>query len=110
MMKFAAFMEEELVSYYNDLSNFNFSFSNPWLWISMVLLFLALSRLWHTRKAFSFCFVLIVVLIFSTIAQNFTEYIPIEDTAVPCYSLIVKMATFLVVSVITIYYFFIGSD
>lgn len=98
---------KKLWPYLNELKNFHFSLSNPLLWVIFCVSFLLLSRQWGTKKAFSFCLIITVVLLATTLLEN---YIPSASGAAELFDFtIIKLISIFVISLITIYYFFIKN-
>jgi hypothetical protein len=52
--------------YLDSLANYEFYLFNPLFWIALCLLLLILIRRWDTKKAFSFCVVIAIILLGTT--------------------------------------------
>ena len=59
-------LKETLIPYLDSLKNFNFSFLNPLFWVFILALFLILLRFWQTKKSFSFCLTITIILLATT--------------------------------------------
>ncbi|MBN2120170.1 MAG: hypothetical protein JW734_03825 [Candidatus Omnitrophica bacterium] len=53
-----------------SLKDFQFSFRNHLFWIFVLVLFVILTRFWKAKKAFSFCFVTVALLLLTTKAEE----------------------------------------
>lgn len=102
-------LQRNFSRYFNELGNFNFSLFNPLFWIFFLIAFLILSRLWKYRKAFSFCLTVTIVLFISAWAEkavvNF--FVGRHETFDP---VLTRMGTFIVITFILLYYFFVKGD
>ncbi len=90
-----------------EMQNFRFYFSNPIFGLLILTTFLILSRSWGLKKSFSYCFVISSILYLTTKITIHLN-LPIEGSAVT-YADIVKFISIFIITLISIYYFFIRN-
>jgi hypothetical protein len=90
-----------------ELQEFKFQLDNPIFWLIMLFTLLILSRKWGTKKAFSYCMVVGTVLYLSSIAVTRMN-ISIQQSNFT-YSTLLKIFTFFLLTLITLYYLFIKN-
>jgi hypothetical protein len=90
-----------------ELQNFHFYFSNPIFGLLILAAFLILARSWGLKKAFSYCLVISSILYLTTKIIIHSS-LPIEGSAVT-YADIIKIVAIFILTLITIYYFFIEN-
>jgi len=100
--------EKTISRYFDDLGNFHFSLFNPFFWVFLVILFFILSRPWGYKKSFSFCLIIAIALLGTTVLENM-----MADTLAKSELFdfsVVKIVSLFIISMITLYYLFIKSD
>lgn len=91
--------------YLQKLGNFEFTVSNPLLWIFLVIIFLILAMLWTGKKAGSFCLVVTGLLLGTTWIEKVIQgNIGAYDRT------LVRILFFLVLGCVVIYYSMIKGD
>lgn len=90
-----------------EMQNFHFYFSNPIFGILILTTFLILARSWGLKKAFSYCLVVSSILYLTTKIIIHSS-LPIEGSGVT-YADIIKIIAIFILTLITIYYFFIEN-
>jgi len=91
--------------YLTELKNFQFSVFNPLLWVFFLILVLFLSGRWGYKKAFSYCLVVVVILLANTLFEKF-----LENRFEISESVLTKAMAMLFVALVSIYYFFVRND
>jgi len=94
--------------YLNELLNAHFSLSNPLFWVFFLILVLILSRSWGIKKSFSFCAIIAVVLLATTMLENF-----MADTLAKSLifdARVLKLIAMLIITLVSIYYFLIRRN
>lgn len=95
----------QALSYFNELKNFHFSLFNPLFWVIFMLSFLLLSRQWGRRKALSFCSIITVVLLATTMLGR---YLPNAPGPFEFFDFtVLRLISIFVIILISIYYFFV---
>lgn len=95
-----------LSSHLKSLQNFDFSFFNPLFWIFLLILFLVLLRFWETKKSFSFCFTIGVVLLATTEMERYvTDLFTRPGETLDLF--VIRISSLLLISVISLYYLFL---
>ena len=102
-------LKKILLSYLNSLKQFHFDFLNPLFWIFLFVLFLILARLWYTKKSFSFCLIIAIILLATTKLENLIKNFFFKsgesfDTT------IIRALSALFILLISMYYFIIRED
>ncbi len=59
--------------HFEELKAFSFNATNPLFWMSGIVLFLVMTRFWHTKKAFSFSLLVAVLLLLTTMLEGVVE-------------------------------------
>ena len=98
--------------YIKDIQNFNFYFQNPVFWVFFMVLFLILeiARSWSPEKAFFFCTSIAFTLLGSKwIEKTMIDFFTIQGYSAGFDPFILKIAAFVVISVITIYFVFVDN-
>jgi len=99
--------------YFKDIQNFNFYFHNPVFWVFFMILFLMLEigRSWSPGKAFFFCTSIAFTLLGSKwIEKPMTDLFTIKGYPAGFDPFILRVAAFVVISVITIYFVFVDNS
>ena len=102
-------LEKVIRPYYNDLGKFKFSYANPLFWALIFLLFCILAILWRPKKSLSFCFILTAILLINTQIENFIGSISKPGDGVDP-AIIARVASWIVIGFISIYYALIRED
>lgn len=97
-----------ILLYLKELRNFHFSLFNPLFWVFLLILFLILSRAWGYRKSFSYCSILAIVLLVTTMLENSLASTLAKSEVFD--ATVLKIISIFVISMVTLYYFFIRSD
>jgi hypothetical protein len=95
-----------LGSHLENLQHFKLSVFNPLFWISILVLFLILWRLWDIKKSFSFSWVIATILLVSSYAEGFIAGLIIKygGTFDPFFFRIIPVV---IICFILLYYIFI---
>lgn len=106
-------LKTSFLPYVKDIQNFNFYFHNPVFWMFFMVLFLVLeiARSWSSGKAFFFC----ASIAFTLLGSKWIEKPTIALFTIHGYPagfdpFILKMAVFVVISMITIYFVFVDNS
>ncbi|MDD4954722.1 MAG: hypothetical protein PHP17_01615 [Candidatus Omnitrophica bacterium] len=92
-----------------ELLRFNFSVTNPVFWLFFLVILLVLVRSWKIKKAFSFCFVIALVLLAETKIENhIIEFFKRNREQFD--PLLIRIACIVVIFVVSLYYFFVKSN
>lgn len=104
-------LKTSFLPYIKSIQDFHFYYNNPLFWIFFMVLYILLKigRSWSPGKAFLFCACIAGILLGATrlIAQPFT---------IPGYAaysfdpFVYKIASFILISIITIYFVFIDNS
>ena len=89
-----------------ELEQFNFSFTNPVFWMFGIVLFLVMTRFWHTKKSFSFSLVVCVLLLLTTMLEGVTETW-IVSAGETFDALAIRIISFFIILMVFFYYFLI---
>lgn len=98
-------LKRTILPYLKELRNYHFSLFNPLFWVSLLILLFFLSRRWELKKSSSFCFLVAIVLLGTTLLEN-----RIADTLAKSQIFdftVLRMVSIFVISLILIYYVFI---
>jgi len=96
-------LKEALIPYLDSLKNFNFSFLNPLFWVFIFVLFLILLRFWQTKKSFSFCLTIAIILLATTkleglLADKLTTPTETFDP------ILIRVSSCFIITVVGLYY------
>jgi len=98
-------LKESLLSHLESLQVFHFSALNPLFWAFLFILFLILSRFWKTRKSFSFCVVIAIVLLACSKLEHSAANALGSST-----SFMIRGLSLFIIAIVSLYYFFIRND
>jgi hypothetical protein len=95
--------------YFSELICFNFSVVNPVFWLFFLILLLILVKSWKIKKAFSFCFVIALILLAETQIENHVMdfFRRNKEQFDP---LLIRIACVIIILVVSLYYFFIRGE
>ena len=106
-------LKTTFLPYFRDIQNFNFYFHNPVFWVFFMILFLMLEigRSWSPGRAFFFC----ASIAFTLLGSKWIEKPTIGLFTIPGYSagfgpFILKIAAFVIIFLIVIYFVFIDNS
>ncbi|MDP2923861.1 MAG: hypothetical protein Q8O30_09135 [Candidatus Omnitrophota bacterium] len=102
-------LKANFLPYLNSLGHFRFSFLNPLFWIFLLVLFLMLLRFWYARKSFSFCLIVAIILLATTGLEDFIAGI-LAKNGEGFDPVIIRVLSLIVISIISLYYFFIREN
>ena len=94
-----------IMLYFAELRNFHFLLFNPLLWVFWLILLWLLSKQWGYKKAFSFCLLVVLILLANTSLENY-----FKDTFAISDPIVIRTISILFIAGVSIYYFFIRSD
>jgi len=103
-------IERSFLTYFYELAHFKFSVTNPVFWLFFLILLFVLLKSWKIKKAFSFCFVIALILLSVTRIEHYimTFFRKGGELFDP---LLIRISCVVLVLVIALYYFFIkGND
>ncbi|RKY31415.1 MAG: hypothetical protein DRP74_04945 [Candidatus Omnitrophota bacterium] len=100
-------LKKAALPHFKELTEYHFSVTNPLFWILCLLLMLLLARIWGLKKSFGFCLILSLVLLTTTIIENFMLDILSQS---PILSALPKVISLIVLSMISIYYLFVRKS
>lgn len=100
---------QKFFTYLNDLSNFNFSVSNPVFWILFCMLLLVLLGKWKIKKALSFSLVIAIILLMATKIEAITIN-SFKKMGESFDGIIIRIITIILVCMVVMYYTFMKSD
>lgn len=106
-------LKTAFLPYIKDIQNFNFYFQNPVFWVFFLVLFLMLEIgwSWSPGKAFSFCTIIAFTLLGSKwIEKPIINFFTIQGYSSGFDPLILKIAAFVIISIVTIYFVFIEDS
>ena len=106
-------LKTSFLPYIKDIQNYNFYFQNPVFWVFFMVLFLMLEIgwSWSPGKAFSFCTIVAFILLGSKwIEKPMTDLFTIHGYSTGFDPFILKMAAFVIIAIITIYFVFIEDN
>lgn len=104
----ASALKAAFLPYLKQLKDFHFSASNPLFWISILILFFLLSGSWGNRKSFSFCSIITVILLLTTQLEKVLADVLAKTEIFD--EFVVRLVSLFILSIFTIYYFFIKSN
>jgi len=91
--------------YIQELQDFHFYFSNPVFVLLILICLLSLYKPWGLKKAFSYCLLISSILYLTTrITVHMNTSI---DGGEVTYAAIIKFISIFIISVVSIYYFFV---
>ena len=105
-------LKTTFLPYIKDIQNFNFYFYNPVFWVFFMILFLMLEIIWSwsSGKAFLFCTSIAVTLLGSKwIEKPMMNFFTIQGYSINLDPFIFKMAAFIIVFVIVIFFVFVDN-
>jgi hypothetical protein len=95
-------LKASFLSYLGELNSFRFSLFNPLLWVFWLIAFLLFSKQWGYKKAFSFCLIVVIILLGNTLLENhLTNTLGISEFTIE------RAIAVLIIVIISLYYFFI---
>lgn len=97
-----------LISYVNELRDFQFRVGNPLFWAFFLIAMILLTGFWRIKKAFSFCAIIVSILLATTAVESsmgltFSESELFDATVLRWIALFVLLFVFL-------YFFFVKND
>jgi len=102
-------LTKKFLEYFYELVNFNFSVTNPVFWLLFLVSLLILLKSWKIKKAFSFCFVVALILVAATKIQNYmVEFFKRNKEQFD--PLLIRIACVIIILVVSLYYFFIRGE
>ncbi|MFA5337485.1 MAG: hypothetical protein WC330_04045 [Candidatus Omnitrophota bacterium] len=101
---------KSFLTYFYELVRFDFSVTNPVFWLFFLVLLLILLRSWKVKKAFSFCFVIAVILL---VASRIEKHVMVffRKSAGSFDPILIRISCVIFILVVSLYYFFMkGND
>jgi len=96
--------------YFSELIRFNFSVVNPVFWLFFLIVLLILVKSWKIKKAFSFCFVIALILVAETQVENHVMDF-FRRNREQFDPLLIRISCVVIILAVSLYYFFIrGND
>ncbi|MFA5008907.1 MAG: hypothetical protein WC546_06795 [Candidatus Omnitrophota bacterium] len=97
------------LEYFYELANFNFSVTNPVFWLFFLILLLILLKSWKIKKAFSFCFVIALILLVATKIESYmVEFFKRNKEQFD--PLLIRISCVIIILAVSLYYFFIRGN
>ena len=97
------------LEYFQELTRFNFSVTNPVFWLFFLIFLLILLKSWKIKKAFSFCFVIALILVAATKVENhMIEFFKRNREQFD--PLLIRIACVVIILAVSLYYFFIRGE
>lgn len=97
------------LEYSNELLHFKFSVTNPVFWLFFLVLLLVLLRFWKIRKAFSFCFVIALILLAVAKAENYATMF-FSKNKEQFDPILIRISCVIIILTVSLYYFFIRGN
>ncbi|MDP2922332.1 MAG: hypothetical protein Q8O30_01240 [Candidatus Omnitrophota bacterium] len=102
-------LQKNFSQHYKELLSFKFHLLNPVFWLFFLILFLITLRFWATRKAFSFCTIIAVILLACT---------KVESSIVSFFAhagekfdpFLIRIGFITILMLVLLYYFFIKGE
>ncbi|MBU0759253.1 MAG: hypothetical protein KKC66_04575 [Candidatus Omnitrophica bacterium] len=98
-------IKEILMPYLEALKDLKFTYDNPLFWAGLIILFIVLSRAWTRGSAFSFSFLIALILLGTTKLEALVADIMIKNgsTFDP---LLIRIFSGFLIAIILVYYAF----
>lgn len=99
-------IKEFLAPYLEMLKDLNFTYDNPLFWAGLIILFIILSRSWHTGNAFLFLSLIALILLGTTKLEGLVADMLIKNgsTFGP---LLIRLFSGFLIAIMFIYYAFV---
>lgn len=102
-------IERRFLEYFYELVRFNFSVANPVFWLLFLISLLILLKLWKIKKAFSFCFVIALILLAATKVENYiVEFFKRNKEQFD--PVLIRITCVIIILAVSLYYFFIRGE
>ncbi|MCK9615243.1 MAG: hypothetical protein M0R48_07050 [Candidatus Omnitrophica bacterium] len=102
-------IKRSFLAYFYELVHFNFSVTNPVFWLFFLILLFVLLKSWKIKKAFSFCFVIALILLSVTKIENYIMKL-FRKSGESFDPLVTRISCIIFILVVALYYFFIAGN
>ncbi|MFA5007678.1 MAG: hypothetical protein WC546_00425 [Candidatus Omnitrophota bacterium] len=101
--------ERKFLVYFHQLLRFDFSVTNPVFWLFLLVILFILTKLWKTKKALSFCFVVALILLSATKIENYIAPLIIKNGG-SFDPLLIRIGCLFIILIVLLYYSFIREN